>query len=60
MCVALSRAREGFYIMGNMQDLIAQSELWSETNKVLLDQEAIGNSLALKCHIHPDQINQVF
>jgi len=44
VCVALSRARNGLYIMGNMKNLI-QSLLWKEINKILVDANSIGRIL---------------
>ncbi|KAK4872848.1 hypothetical protein RN001_014877 [Aquatica leii] len=43
VCVALSRAREGFYIMGNMDFMVLKS------------QDSLGTSLLLRCQMHPDQ-----
>ncbi|XP_044753526.1 NFX1-type zinc finger-containing protein 1-like isoform X3 [Coccinella septempunctata] len=52
VCVALSRARNGFYIMGNMSLLCEKSQLWVKIRTTLTAQEAIGPSLALKCQNH--------
>ncbi|KAK4872847.1 hypothetical protein RN001_014876 [Aquatica leii] len=53
VCVALSRAREGFYIMGNMDLLCKESELWVKIRTVLESQDSLGTSLLLRCQIHP-------
>ncbi|XP_044747132.1 NFX1-type zinc finger-containing protein 1-like isoform X3 [Coccinella septempunctata] len=58
VCVALSRARNGFYIMGNMSILCEKSQLWVKVKTTLTAQEAIGPSLALKCQNH-DKITMV-
>lgn len=43
VCVALSRARKGFYIIGNMNNLTTSSpNLWGEIKKTLQQQDAIG------------------
>lgn len=55
VCVALSRAREGLYIMGNIDDLVVENKIWPKLKKVLEDQEALGESLTLECQNHPEQ-----
>lgn len=59
VCVALSRAREGLYIMGNIDDLVKRNRIWPKIKKVLEDQEAIGESITLRCQNHTDQIINV-
>ncbi|XP_069936097.1 NFX1-type zinc finger-containing protein 1 isoform X2 [Cherax quadricarinatus] len=59
VCVALSRAKHGLYITGNMDLLCTSSELWKKINKDLTDENSIGNSLTLKCENHPDQLTLV-
>ncbi|XP_025196987.1 NFX1-type zinc finger-containing protein 1-like isoform X1 [Melanaphis sacchari] len=58
VCVALSRARNGLYIMGNMDNLI-HSSIWKKISQTLVDQQALGNKLTLYCQIHKDWINTV-
>lgn len=58
ICVALSRARNGLYIMGNMDNLI-HSSIWKKISQTLVDQQALGNKLTLYCQIHNDWINSV-
>lgn len=52
ICVALSRAREGLFIVGNMQLLSACSKTWRLINEELIDQQSIGDHLPLKCTRH--------
>ncbi|OXU25033.1 hypothetical protein TSAR_011075 [Trichomalopsis sarcophagae] len=59
VCVALSRARDGMYIMGNMNDLVVKNTIWPKIKKVLEEENAIGNALELRCQIHPQQITQI-
>ncbi|XP_046737941.1 NFX1-type zinc finger-containing protein 1-like [Diprion similis] len=59
VCVALSRAREGLYIMGNMDNLIVKNKIWPKIKKTLEDNNAIGSSLVLQCQIHPDQLTEI-
>ncbi|XP_064088896.1 NFX1-type zinc finger-containing protein 1-like isoform X2 [Macrobrachium nipponense] len=59
ICVALSRAKHGLYITGNMQQLQENSALWKKIQSDLEVAEAIGSSLAIKCENHPDDISLV-
>lgn len=59
VCVALSRARDGLYIIGNMSCLLASSELWQKIADKLTDQGSLGPFLTLRCEIHPDHITRV-
>uniref|UniRef100_A0A182PL95 AAA domain-containing protein n=1 Tax=Anopheles epiroticus TaxID=199890 RepID=A0A182PL95_9DIPT len=52
ICVALSRAREGFYIVGNMMLLAKCSKTWHRIEGKLREQAAIGDSLPLQCAVH--------
>ncbi|XP_046388092.1 NFX1-type zinc finger-containing protein 1-like [Ischnura elegans] len=58
-CVALSRAKKGLYIVGNLDMLADKSRLWSKIRKVLLEKEAVGTHLTLQCLKHPDQLTEV-
>lgn len=44
VCVALSRARLGFYIAGNLTLLAGASNLWKNVNKYLCNLNALGQS----------------
>ncbi|KAF2902959.1 hypothetical protein ILUMI_03228 [Ignelater luminosus] len=59
VCVALSRAKEGFYMMGNMDLLCQNSKLWPKVRASLESQDALGNNLALRCQIHREQVTKV-
>ncbi|XP_032455825.1 NFX1-type zinc finger-containing protein 1-like isoform X2 [Nasonia vitripennis] len=59
VCVALSRAREGLYIMGNMDDLVVKNNIWPQIKSVLEDENAIGDVLRLRCQIHSEQLVEV-
>lgn len=52
ICVALSRAKHGFYIIGNMTTLSKGSKIWKTINIELLKQNAIGSELDLMCNTH--------
>ncbi|PSN54487.1 hypothetical protein C0J52_05534 [Blattella germanica] len=49
VCVALSRARKGMYIMGNMKNLTENSDIWPKINETLQQQQSIGKELELQC-----------
>lgn len=59
VCVALSRAKEGFFIIGNMENLIKSSKIWPQINETLMKQDAIGSHLTLKCQVHPTEETKV-
>uniref|UniRef100_A0A182N948 KxDL domain-containing protein n=1 Tax=Anopheles dirus TaxID=7168 RepID=A0A182N948_9DIPT len=52
ICVALSRAREGLYIVGNMTRLARCSKTWANVECTLRKQAAIGDTLPLRCVTH--------
>lgn len=52
ICVALSRAKHGFYMIGNMNLLAKNSATWKLISKELQEQDAIGETLCLCCQTH--------
>ena len=55
-CVALSRAKKGFYCIGNFDLLSEHSDIW---RKIVADLKAngnIGNALPFSCQIHQDEM----
>lgn len=55
ICVALSRAKIGLYVVGNFQHLARNSELWSKVVQKAKEMGVIGDSLRLVCQNHPEQ-----
>ena len=55
VCVSLSRAKKGFYIVGNLNLLANQADLWSDILQILRKQNCVGSSLELFCRNHPDK-----
>eukprot|EP00118_Oscarella_pearsei_P004516 m.19536 g.19536 ORF g.19536 m.19536 type:complete len:778 (+) comp27849_c0_seq1:4110-6443(+) len=53
VCVALSRAKRGFYCIGNMYHLASESPLWTKIVRDLEDKGLIGAELELSCQNHP-------
>ncbi|XP_061715975.1 NFX1-type zinc finger-containing protein 1-like [Cydia pomonella] len=59
ICVALSRAREGLFIFGNMELLKGKSALWSNIATTLESNGSIGTSLKLRCENHGEEITMI-
>ncbi|KAB7497578.1 NFX1-type zinc finger-containing protein 1 [Armadillidium nasatum] len=57
--VALSRAKHGMFIIGNMSQMAESSELWRKINKKLIDGCNIGPELQLVCFNHPLEMIKV-
>ncbi|XP_053101966.1 NFX1-type zinc finger-containing protein 1-like [Hemicordylus capensis] len=54
LCVALSRAKKGFYCIGNLETLSASCKLWKEISGLLKSKSLLGEELVLMCQNHPD------
>ena len=54
LCVALSRARQGLYVLGNFAVLEKSSRLWEKVVQTMKDDESLGRTLELYCQNHPD------
>lgn len=57
-CVALSRAKHGFFIFGNAETLASKSPLWYEVVSLMArssDEQRIGPVLPLTCQKHQRQ-----
>ena len=52
ICVALSRAKKGFYCIGNFSFLQRESSLWKQIVSSLKERGLVGNSLTLYCSEH--------
>lgn len=55
VCVALSRAKMGFYVIGNFEILAEQSKLWRNILQTLKSVNQVGCGLTLCCLNHPDR-----
>ncbi|XP_065087861.1 NFX1-type zinc finger-containing protein 1 [Ochlerotatus camptorhynchus] len=60
ICVALSRAQDGLYMVGNMDLLARCSKVWKSIKQRLTEHSAIGDTLELMCekHLNLTEINQ--
>ncbi|XP_028391771.1 NFX1-type zinc finger-containing protein 1-like isoform X2 [Dendronephthya gigantea] len=54
VCVALSRARMGFFCIGNISMMAGKNELWQKIKNELEQQQAIGSALPTYCQNHKD------
>ena len=57
VCVGLSRARDGMYVIGNFEMLKATSELWSSICNGMEMKGRIGSYLTLQCSVHEESPN---
>ncbi|CAH1802897.1 unnamed protein product [Owenia fusiformis] len=53
ICVALSRAKKGFYAIGNMKLFAEKNRLWKKINKRLKLNGNVADHLELYCQNHP-------
>jgi len=56
VCVALSRARKGLYVTGNMDQMADASSLWNGIIKELKANGQLVDALPLACQNHPDNV----
>ena len=54
VCVALSRAKKGFFVIGNMTMLADTNDLWSDIVRILRRQGSVGPYLELYCRNHSE------
>ena len=60
ICVAISRARHGLYVIGNFSKLfIHKSKLWRELVKCMKHREQFATYLPVKCQNHTDVVTDV-
>lgn len=55
ICVALSRAKKGLYMIGNISKLAKASSLWKYILTDLTKDKLIGDSLPLYCQNHSEE-----
>ena len=54
VCVSLSRAKVGFYCIGNFRMLRRRSNLWERIMSDMESKGYVGDSLPLECYNHPE------
>jgi hypothetical protein len=57
--VALSRAREGLFILGNALNLASRSDMWRSVIDELEQNEAVGEAFPVVCQRHPHTIEYI-
>ncbi|XP_059472673.1 NFX1-type zinc finger-containing protein 1-like [Neocloeon triangulifer] len=55
VCVALSRAKQGFVMIGNMEILSEKSQIWTAVRRSIEEQCALHSFLNIRCEVHPDK-----
>ncbi|XP_061188911.1 NFX1-type zinc finger-containing protein 1-like [Saccostrea echinata] len=56
VCVALSRARKGLFVIGNFSLFEEESELWQKIIGTVKNEDKFGKALKLRCENHSDFI----
>ncbi|KAH3710991.1 hypothetical protein DPMN_070490 [Dreissena polymorpha] len=54
ICVALSRAKQGMFVIGNFKLLERSSQLWEEIISEMKETDSIKSHLLLRCGNHPE------
>ena len=60
VCVALSGAKKGLFIIGNFELLSSESELWRKILSTARSNAIVGGGLPVVCPNHPDQVKLMF
>ena len=59
VCVALSRARQALYCIGNFKQLCSKSHLWNRILTYVKRAGMLGDGLTLQCQKHPQYSKKV-
>nr|GAT43007.1 predicted protein [Mycena chlorophos] len=57
--VALSRAKEGMFILGNAAQLSTRSNMWRSVIEQLESVDCVGDAFPVSCHRHPETVHFV-
>lgn len=57
--VALSRAKEGLFILGNAAQLASRSGMWRRVIEELEHKGSVGAAIPIACHRHPDTVEYI-
>ncbi|KAF8332045.1 uncharacterized protein EI90DRAFT_3056359 [Cantharellus anzutake] len=52
--VALSRAKQGLYILGDASLLATRSPMWKSIIDLLSERDSLGSALPICCQVHPE------
>uniref|UniRef100_A0A914Y5S2 NFX1-type zinc finger-containing protein 1 n=1 Tax=Panagrolaimus superbus TaxID=310955 RepID=A0A914Y5S2_9BILA len=55
VCVALSRAKDGLFVIGNFDFLSKNCEMWKEICKSVKEAGAFTNELTVRCQMHQNE-----
>ena len=56
VCVALSRAKKGLYVIGNFSLLSENNEMWQYMGDLMRNSNKLKSFLTLHCQNHPDTV----
>uniref|UniRef100_A0A1B0GNW6 DNA2/NAM7 helicase-like C-terminal domain-containing protein n=1 Tax=Phlebotomus papatasi TaxID=29031 RepID=A0A1B0GNW6_PHLPP len=56
LCILMTRAQEGLYIVGDLEPFIEKNETWGKVKEKLEAKESIGPGLPVKCEKHGCEI----
>ena len=57
VCVALSRAKKGLFVIGNFKQLKSHDDtIWPQILSVVEKNNCIGDALLLQCQNHPEKV----
>ena len=59
ICVSLSRAKKGLYVVGNFQMLGKKNNCWAKILEIADGQSQLKRCFPLKCQNHPDSIMEI-
>ena len=54
VCVSLSRAKHGFYCIGNFKLLMEKSDVWKKIVEDMDSKKRVGSGLPIHCTNHPE------
>ncbi|TFK54494.1 P-loop containing nucleoside triphosphate hydrolase protein [Heliocybe sulcata] len=57
--VALSRAKQGLFILGNSRNLASRSKMWRSVLAELESNGAVGQAFPIACQRHPDKVEYI-
>ena len=56
VCVALSRAKKGLFVVGNFSHLSKHSKIWDTLVNIMSKRNDVKSSLTLRCQNHPNSV----
>ena len=56
VCVALSRAKKGLFVIGNFEHLAKHSEIWQFMVEAMKSRNSLKKYVTLRCENHPESV----